>query len=404
MANDTKKPTAAGSESIWGLETIEHCVRQRVKAIIEQVLEEELLAALGAPPSARVGETRRGYRHGTRARTVTTSFGPTTIAVPRARLFDRGASAEWHSQTLRRYERRTPRVDEAILGAYLAGANTRRLRSALGPLLGTAPLSKDVVSRLIGRLQGDFEAWRERDLGAEQIRYLLLDGWYPKVRIGKQRVRVAVLVTLGVRASGERIVLDLRLVGDESHSAWKDALAHLVTRGLGRPLLAIVDGNAGLLRALEEQWPGLPIQRCTAHKLRNAQAKAPRKLQEAVTEDFRQMIYVESAAAAEKARERFMRKWRLQCPAVAASIEEAGDQLWTFLRFPKSQWKPLRTTNALERINEEFRRRTKTQASLPNQEAVLLLLFGLLRSGHIKLRRIDGWEEMWAAPAGERAA
>ncbi len=404
MANDTKKPEAPGSETEWGLETIERCVRQRVQAIIEHVLEEELLAALGAAPSARVGETRRGYRNGARARTVTTSFGTTSIAVPRARLFDGRQSAEWHPQTLRRYERRTPRVDEAIVGAYLAGANTRRLRSALGPLLGTAPLSKDVISRLIGRLQGDFETWRERNLGTEQIRYLLLDGWYPKVRIGKQRVRVPVLVTLGVRASGERIVLDLRLVGDESHAAWKDGLAHLVSRGLGRPLLAIVDGNAGLLRALEEQWPGLAIQRCTAHKLRNVRAKAPKKLQEAATEDFRRMIYVESTAAAEKARQLFVRKWRLQCPAVAASVEEAGDQLWTFLRFPRSQWKALRTTNALERINGEFRRRTKTQASLPSQDAVLLLLFGLLRSGHVKLRRIDGWEDMWAAAATERAA
>jgi transposase-like protein len=404
MGNDTKKPRTSGSKRAWGLETIEGCVRERVKAIIEQVLEAELLAVLGAAPSARVGDHRRGYRNGTRVRTLTTSVGTTPVAVPRARLFAGAAAAEWHPQTLRRYERRTPRVDEAILGAYLAGANTRRLRSALGPLLDPAPLSKDVVSRLVGRLQGDFDTWRERDLRAEAIRYLVLDGWYPKVRIGKQRVRVPVLVTLGVRASGERIVLDLRLVGDESHAAWQDAVAQLVRRGLGRPGLAIIDGNAGLLRALEEQWPGLAIQRCTAHKLRNVQGKAPRKLQEEVTEDFRRMIYVESAAAAERARELFLKKWRLKCPAVAASVEEAGDQLWTFLRFPPTQWKALRTTNALERINEEFRRRTKTQASLPSQDAVLLLLFGLLRAGHIRLRRIDGWEAMWAAAAGERAA
>jgi len=404
MGNDTKKPEGLGSESGWGLDTIERCVRERVRATIEHVLEEELLAALGAAPSARVGRVRQGYRHGTRERTLTTSVGPTAIAVPRARLFEGEATVEWQSQALERYARRTARVDEALIGAYLAGTNSRRVRSALAPLLGAGPLSKDVISRLVGRLQGDFETWRERDLQDEQIRYLLLDGWYPKVRIGKQRVRVPVMVTLGVRASGERIVLDLRLVGDESHAAWKDALAHLVRRGLKRPGLAIIDGNAGLLRALEEQWPGLPIQRCTAHKLRNVQGKAPRKLKEEATEDFRRMIYVESAAAAERARELFLKKWRLRCPAVAASVEEAGDQLWTFLRFPRSQWKALRTTNALERINGEFRRRTKTQASLPSQDAVLLLLFGLLRSGHVKLRRIDGWQEMWAAAAGERAA
>lgn len=98
----------------------------------------------------------------------------------------------------------------------------------------------------------------------------------------------------------------------------------------------------------------------------------------------------------DQARARFVKKWRLQCPAVVESLEEAGEDLFTFLRFPRAQWKALRTTNALERINEEFRRRTKTQASLPSQDAVLLLLFGLLRTGQIKLRAIDGWQEMKA--------
>ncbi len=98
----------------------------------------------------------------------------------------------------------------------------------------------------------------------------------------------------------------------------------------------------------------------------------------------------------DQARARFLKKWRLRCPAVVECLEEAGDDLFTFLRFPKLQWKALRTTNALERINEEFRRRTKTQASLPSQDAVLLLLFGLMRSGQIRLRRLDGWQEMQA--------
>src|SRR5205807_9219728 len=102
----------------------------------------------------------------------------------------------------------------------------------------------------------------------------------------------------------------------------------------------------------------------------------------------------ETRAAVEQAPASFLRKWRLRCKAVVSSFEEAGDELFTFLQFPQSQWKALRTTNALERINEEFRRRTKTQASLPGEDAVLLLLYGLLRSGHVKLRKIDGWGEM----------
>jgi putative transposase len=214
------------------------------------------------------------------------------------------------------------------------------------------------------------------------------------VRIGGRRVRVPVLVTLGVRADGQRVVLDVRLVGDESAASWSDVVTSLVARHLGRPVLAVIDGNPGLATALRSHWPGLALQRCTAHKLRNLQAKAPARLREELTEDYRRMIYAETVTAVEQARARFTKKWRLRCPAVTESLEEAGDELFTFLRFPSSQWKALRTTNALERINEEFRRRTKTQASLPSQDAVLLLLFGLLRSGQVKLRALVGYQEM----------
>ena len=257
-----------------------------------------------------------------------------------------------------------------------------------------APLSKDAVSRLVGRLREDFEAWAKRDLGELKIRYLFLDGWYPRVRIGKKRVRVPVLVTLGVCANGQRVVLDLRLAGVESEQAWLDAVRSLAARNLGAPILAVIDGNPGLAAALKVQWPKLAIQRCTNHKLWNLLAKAPAHLREELAEDYRRMIYAPNSEAVEQARVGFMRKWKLRCKAVSASFEEAGDELFTFTSFPSSQWKALRTTNALERINEEFRRRTKTQASLPNEEAVLFLLFGLLRSGQITLRRLVGWQDL----------
>jgi len=190
------------------------------------------------------------------------------------------------------------------------------------------------------------------------------------------------------------VVLDLRLVGQESAAGWQDAIDALVARGLRAPVLAVVDGNPGLHAALRAQWPGIAIQRCTVHKLRNLQAKAPVRLREEIAEDYRRMIYAETREAVEKARAAFTKKWRLRCAPVVGSLEEAGDELFTFLRFPASQWKALRTTNALERINEEFRRRTKTQGLLPTEDAVLLLLFGLLCSGQIKLRRLDGWQEI----------
>jgi putative transposase len=394
MERDIRK--AVKEEGIeWGPDTIEAEIRERIRGMIEAIVEAELESVLGASRSQRAGTARTGYRHGARERQLTTSLGKTTITLPRARLQGAdGADSEWHSRIIRRYQRRTERVDGALLGAYLSGINTRRLRGALSPLLREAPLSKDAVSRLVGRLRDEFAAWSTRDLAAEEVCYLFLDGWYPRVRIGKKRARVPVLVVLGVCADGRRIVLDMRIAGQESETAWRELLQSLVERHLGTPALAVIDGNPGLRAALRVQWPEIAIQRCTNHKLRNLLAKAPAHLREELAEDYRRMVYADSREAVEQERARFLRKWRLRCKAVVSSFEEAGEELFTFLQFPPSQWKALRTTNALERINGEFRRRTKTQASLPDEDAVLLLLYGLLRSGQIVLRRIDGRDEM----------
>lgn len=383
-------------------ETIEREIRDRVRQIIEEVVEAELEEALGAKPSERVGEQRRGYRHGYRDRTLTTSVGPTTFSMPRGRVKGGGGgSREWGSQTVERYERRSRRVDEAIVGVYLSGANTRRIRGALAPLLRGGPLSKDAVSRLVGRLKEDFEQWRMRDLKKDKIRYLYMDGWYPKVRIDKRRVRVPVLVTLGTRQNGERVVLDLRIAGDESGAAWGEVIDSLLKRQIGVPALAVIDGGPGLATALEKRWKRIEIQRCTTHKLRNLLAKAPVRMREELAEDYRRMIYADDAKKVAEQRASFRKKWRLKCAAVVDSLDEAGEHLFTFTKFPSSQWKALRTTNAIERINEEFRRRTKTQASLPGEEAVLLLMYGLLRSGHIRLRRMVGWKDI---PTSNRVA
>ena len=224
MERDTRK--GVGEEGLaWGPDTIEAEMRERVRGMIEAIVEEELEAALGAGKSQRMGAARTGYRHGARERQLTTSLGQTTIKLPRARLSGAdGAESEWHSRTIPRYQRRTERVDGALLGTYLSGINSRRLRGALSPLLRGAPLSKDAVSRLVGRLRDEFIAWAARDLAAAEVCYIFMDGWYPRVRIGKQRTRVPVLVTLGVCADGRRIVLDMRIAGQESEAAWRELL------------------------------------------------------------------------------------------------------------------------------------------------------------------------------------
>src|SRR5262244_4493403 len=332
MWRDSKIGVGGEEVTEFGPDTIEQIMRERVRATIEAIVEEELEAALGARRGARVGEQRRGYRHGRRERQLTISLGPTLLRVPRARLQRaEGETEEWRSRVLPRYQRRTTRVDEAILGVYLSGTNSRRLKGALAPLLRGGPLLKDAVSRLVGRLKSDFEEWRQRDLSQEAIRYLMLDGWYPKVRIGRRRVRVPVLVTLGIKADGQRVVLDLRLAGQETTQAWREVIEKLVEHGVGVPLLAIIAGNPGLHGALRAQWPHLPLQRCTAHTLRNLLSHAPAHLREEVAGDYRRLIYGKNREVGESARRGFLKKWRLRCAVVAASVEEAGEELFTFL-------------------------------------------------------------------------
>jgi putative transposase len=199
---------------------------------------------------------------------------------------------------------------------------------------------------------------------------------------------------IGVFPDGHRHLVALELCEAESFAAWKGCLDDLVARGLRAPVLATIDGNAGLRRAVELVWPKAAVQRCCVHKLRNLERKAPRHALAGIRDDFHRIAYAANADAARAAFATFERTWAKRCPGVVASLREAGDELLTFFRFPKAQWKMLRTTNTIERLHEEFRRRVKTQGSLPSEDAALVLLFSLVASGQIKLRRIDGWRNM----------
>ena len=176
-------------------------------------------------------------------------------------------------------------------------------------------------------------------------------------------------------------------------------LDDLIARGLQTPDFLITDGGAGLERALAALWPEVPAQRCTVHKHRNLLAHAPEALHEEVTADYHDMICAGSAAEVARRRRLFLAKWRLKCPAVAASLEEADDRLFTFTSLPVSQWKSARTTNAIERLHEEFKRRIKTQTVLPSAETAAMLFWSLLASGQISMRKVDGWQSLGEPPS-----
>jgi len=379
---------------------LEAGVRQHIRSFIEAMLESELEAVLNRGRYERTGPVQ-GHRHGHRDRQILGTFGPTTVSVPRARLVEAdGTTREWRNQTLPAYKRLTKRAEALIAGTYLAGTNTRRVRRALGALFGGA-VGKDTVSRAWRKVQGDWEAWQKRDLSHDDIVRVILDGTGGKVRLDKRSTGISVLVALGVRRDGQKILLGLRNMGGESQAAWRAFLDDLVARKLATPDLLIIDGAPGLEAALAALWPTVPVQRCTVHKHRNLLAHAPKKLHDEISADYTDMIYAKTVKAVEAKRKAFVRKWRLKCPAVAASLEEAGANLFTFLLYPPDQWKSIRTTNAIERLHEEFKRRIKTQCLLPCAETACMLFWALLASGQITLRRVDGWDTLHVAPADE---
>src|SRR5215470_7496400 len=382
--------------------SLSELIHQHVRSAIETAVHEELRAALATAPYER-SEVRRGYRNGIRERTLIGPTGPVALTLPRATLF-RGASAkEWTSTIVPRYQRRLPEVNEAVAATYLAGGNTRRIRGALQPLLKAAPLSKSSVSRVVATLKDGLEAWRTRSLADLDVIFVYLDGFSLRVRSAGKVVSVPVLGVVGVFPDGHKHLLALELCGGESFAAWKGCLDDLVARGLRAPVLAIIDGNAGLRRAVGLVWPRAAVQRCCVHKLRNLERKAPKHVLAEIRDDFHRIAYATSAETARGAYATFERTWGKRCPGVVASLREGGDELLTFFRFPKTQWKTLRTTNTIARLHEEFRRRVKTQGSLPTEDAARVLLFSLVASGQIKLRRIDGWRKI-AAVFSQRTA
>jgi putative transposase len=391
---------------------IETGLREKVRDFIEEMIRSELDAVLARPRYARQRTGAHeattpmgvpGHRHGSRTRTLLGTFGPTEISVPRARLhMAPGSTTEWKSTVLRAYQRRTLAADALIASTYLSGTNTRRVRRALAALLGGA-VSKDTVSRVWRKVKSDWDAWNARSLAQEPIVRLILDGTVVRVRLDRRATAISLLVVLGVREDGQKVLLSIKSMGGETTEAWRAVLDDLVQRGLRRPQFLITDGAPGLLNALAAVWDGVPVQRCTVHKHRNLLAHAPERLHEEISADYTDMIYAASAEEVLERRKAFVRKWRVRHRPIADSLEEAGEALFAFVRLPPSQWKSARTTNAIERLHEEFKRRIKTQTVLPCAETAAMLFWALLASGQIRMRKVDGWPTL-AKPLAQAIA
>ena len=271
MTKDTTKEAAVAAEGLlfddW-FDGIEDGIRARVRGFIETMLEAELSEALSRPRYGRrrLGEDEAtpsvvGVRHGHRERTLTGTFGKTRIAVPRARLTgEDGKTREWRSGSLRAYQRRTLAADALIAGAYLAGTNTRRVRRALNAVFA-GPVGKDVVSRVWRKTKSDWDAWNARSLAEEPIVRLILDGTVARVRLDRKATSISLLVGLGVRADGQKMLLAIKSMGGESEAAWRALLDDLIRRGLRTPSWS----SSTARRASKRRW-----RRCGPTWLSNA--------------------------------------------------------------------------------------------------------------------------------------
>jgi transposase-like protein len=397
---DSATPAAETTSQLFDnwFDPIESGVRSRVRDFIETMMEEELDAVLSRPRYGRLTpgtgkavEAVSGHRHGHRSRSLLGTFGPVEIAMPRARLNAAdGRTTEWKSKALKAYQRRTVAADSLIAATYLAGTNTRRVRRALTTLFGGA-VSKDTVSRTWRKVKTDWDAWNARSLADEPIIRLILDGTVVRVRLDRKATAIALLVVLGVRADGQKVLLAIKGMGGESAEAWRSVLDDLTKRGLQRPEFLIVDGAPGLDSAIAAVWNGVPVQRCTVHKHRNLLAHAPDRLHDEITADYNDMIYAETSQKIEARRKAFIRKWRIKHRAVADSLEEAGARLFSFTRLPPEQWKSARTTNAIERLHEvqATDQDPNCPAFIRNHRDVVLGLACLRPDQHAQSRRME---------------
>jgi putative transposase len=326
---------------------LEEAVRSQVRSFIEQLLEEELEAALGRGRYER-GASSNGRRHGHRPRQLVTTVGPLTLSVPRARLHDDGGEQEWKSALLPAYRRLSRRAEALIAEAYLAGMNTRRVRRALAKLF-EGHIGKDLVSRAWQKTRTAWQAWQERDLAGDDIVRLILDGTVVKVRLDRRATAISLLIALGIRRDGQKVVLAIKNMGGESEAGWRAVLDDLLARGMAKPGLVIADGGKGLEAALASLWDDVPVQRCTVHKERNLLAHAPKHLHDEIKADFNDLVHAKTAAEVVTRRKAFLAKWQLRCQPVAASLQEAGERLFTFVRYPPEQWRSLRTTDEIDK-------------------------------------------------------
>lgn len=344
-----------------------------LKRLLETTMDIEVQELAGAERWEH-NPGRRNWRNGTYSRSLWTAFGwINSIKVPRVRFG--GTSL----QIIERYSRRSSEVNNLLLEMFLQGISTRRIKEVLKSLYGPEMISAGTVSRISKELDKEVEKFHSKTI-SDDYKYIFLDGIYLKAKSPIKSRRRCILVAYGIKKDGTRELIDFRLARNgESQVAWECFLTSLYNRGLrGENLsLVIIDGNKGLYNAVDLIWPRAKKQRCWAHKLRNVANKVPKKLQEACINQARDIYNAKSRHGAIESFKRWERVWKPIVPEAVKCLEEDLEDLLWFYDHHKSIRKKIRTTNIIERVFREVRRRTRPMSCFTNTQSVERIIFAV---------------------------
>ena len=350
-------------------EMIRFNVREEVGHYLSKLMEMELTRFLGRERYKRKGITCNHRNGGYHRRFTLKGTGEVTVKVPRDR------ESEFKTQVLPRSKRYEEAISRDISLLFLMGISTRSLSMISAQLLGR-PISHEEVSQATKELNESVEKWRQRDLSQEKVKYLFLDGVIFPMRIDGRVDNIPILVAIGVTEQGTKMVLGIQMGDKESASNWREFIRDLKFRGLdgSRVVLGIMDGLSGLEKVFEEEFPKSKVQRCQVHVARNVLAKTPKKIKQNVADDLRSIFYASSKAKAMILFKSFKQRWEKEIPSAVATLERSLNSCLTFFHFPDEEWISLRTTNIIERLNKEFKRRTKPMEIVAGEAACYRLL------------------------------
>ncbi len=357
---------------------VETRVREGVKAVLEEVLQEEMSEHLEAR-YRELTPTRRGERNGHYTRNLVTPAGKIErLEVPRDR------EGEFVTEVFERYKRMTGDVEEAVLEMYLSGISVRKI-AGVTEALSRVRVGKDAVSRIASRLEGQQRDWRERSLGEKAYPYLYLDATYLKVRWGAGVTSMALLSCVGVDEEGFREVLAVEVAGSEKGAAYASLLRGLLDRGLWGVRLVISDDHEGIKAAVAGELPGVKWQRCVVHFERNVLSHVPASSMAEVAQDLKAIFKVRREKTARALAEEFVDLYAKRFPKAVAVFEAGIGDALSYLSYPGSHHARIRTTNMLERLFKEVKRRTRVVGVFPNEVSASTL------ATEIALRGSEEW-------------